>query len=100
MTAIDLAVSRAVTQIRALEHALHSDCLWEITIGRTTAWAERLVHEHGVLFRAEFPSLEQGEYDATLRPREGAPVTSKRVDVPGGPFIFQWDLTLLSRAAA
>jgi hypothetical protein len=53
--AIEIAVSRAVTRIHALERAVHDSGPWTMDLDGLIVPAQRIVGEHGVRFLAHFP---------------------------------------------
>ena len=65
---IDLAVSRAVTMVHALEMAVHDNGPWSLELDGMIVPARRSVGSVGVTFSAIFPSTQGGP--AYLRCRE------------------------------
>jgi hypothetical protein len=58
--AIDLAVSRAVTRIHALERAVHDSGHWTMELAGRVVPAQRTITEDGVSFVATFPADAHG----------------------------------------
>jgi hypothetical protein len=97
---LDFAVSRAVTQSRLLERALHSTGSWFINIGGISSEAKRLQHDHGVDFTACFTDVSPDANVVSLY--EGVTLLSvKPFRYPGsGRFCLRWDLSLEERVSA
>ncbi len=63
--AIELAVSRAITKIHALERALHEPGPWYFRTESAMVPADRMIRADGVVFRAFLP--EAGFAELWLR---------------------------------
>lgn len=90
---LDLAVSRAVVQMRALERAVHDAGPWEIDIAGVRSPASRLVLDDRVDFEADFPAQQDQEGSAVLL-CAGEFVSARALELPEGPFTLDWSLTL------
>lgn len=97
---LELAVSRAVTQSRLLERALHSRRSWFINIGEASSEAERLQHENGVDFRACFTDVSP-DVNVVALYEGGTLLSVKPFRYPGsGRFCLTWNLSLEERVSA
>lgn len=65
--AIELAVSRAITKIHALERALHEPGPWYVRTESLMVPAEREVTDQAVRFRARIPAGDGGFAELWLR---------------------------------
>jgi hypothetical protein len=97
---LDFAVSRAVTQSRLLERALHSRAPWSISIGEISSAATRFQHDNGVDFTAFFTDVSPDINMVALF--EGETLLSvKPFRYPGsGRFCLKWDISLEERVSA
>lgn len=97
--AIDLAVSRAVTRIRALERAVHDNGPWALDLDGLVRPAQKTLGENDVRFSAHFPAIIQPGVLTLLC--NGRPIFVSRTSVGSAqPFEVAFELSLPAEVAA
>lgn len=93
---LELAVSSALTRLRALERALHDRGPWEMELATgDRVPANRFVLDDRVQFCAQFPSTNGLDDAFVTLLCDGWPVAVRRVETPlSGSFILDWTLTV------
>lgn len=97
--AIDLAVSRAVTRIHALEKAVHEPGPWTMDLDGLIVPAQRTLGEYSVRFHAHFPA-SPGSCALILRAGEEQVWTSRPIPAVGHAFEVALELSLPAEVAA
>jgi hypothetical protein len=95
---IDLAVSRAVTMVHALEMAVHDNGPWSLELDGMIVPARRSVGNMGVTFTAIFPSTAGGA--AYLRCRDVLVWTSGPFEPADRAFEVEVELSLSAGVSA
>ena len=101
---LDQVVAQALFAARQLEAALHGSGPWSMRWGTVEVPAERIISEHGVIFRATFPNLCWLEPPGTsiLLLQAGELLGIRTIDAHPGDteFVVSWELAASVEAKA